>query len=117
MDVSPLAKLDFKQEDKENKQQEAPVVVDLHLEKASAEVVKEVEPVATATIKPSEADEPILKENPHRFVLFPIKYHEVCAENASSAKYFLAITKLIRVNLGVANVQEGRSIVLDCGGN
>ena len=29
------------------------------------------------TIKPEEADEPILRENPSRFVLFPIKYHEV----------------------------------------
>lgn len=29
------------------------------------------------TIKSEEADEPILQENPQRFVLFPIKYHEV----------------------------------------
>jgi ribonucleoside-diphosphate reductase subunit M2 len=29
------------------------------------------------TIKPDEADEPLLQENPQRFVLFPIKYHEV----------------------------------------
>ncbi|CAD6506141.1 BgTH12-07071 [Blumeria graminis f. sp. triticale] len=29
------------------------------------------------TIKPEEADEPLLQENPNRFVLFPIKYHEV----------------------------------------
>ena len=40
------------------------------------------EPVAAtsvaATIKDDEADEPILQENPQRFVLFPIKYHEVC---------------------------------------
>ena len=28
-------------------------------------------------IKDTEADEPILQENPQRFVLFPIKYHEV----------------------------------------
>ena len=28
-----------------------------------------------------EADEPLLVENKNRFVLFPIKYHEVCHEN------------------------------------
>lgn len=80
MAVSPLTKLEFDPEDKENTQQEAPVVVDLDLKKAPAEAVKEVEPVVAATIKPSEADEPLLQENPHRFVLFPIKYHEVCAQ-------------------------------------
>ena len=30
-----------------------------------------------STIKEDEADEPLLQENPQRFVLFPIKYHEV----------------------------------------
>lgn len=34
--------------------------------------------VAAPTIKELEAEEPLLQENPHRFVLFPIKYHEVC---------------------------------------
>jgi ribonucleoside-diphosphate reductase subunit M2 len=28
-------------------------------------------------LKESEKDEPLLKENPNRFVLFPIKYHEI----------------------------------------
>jgi len=37
---------------------------------------KETSSVATS-IKEEEAAEPILQENPHRFVLFPIKYHEV----------------------------------------
>lgn len=31
-----------------------------------------------SSIREEEAKEPILQENPHRFVLFPIKYHEVC---------------------------------------
>ena len=35
-------------------------------------------PSVAEGIKEEEADEPILQENPHRFVLFPIKYHEVC---------------------------------------
>ncbi|KAI9748809.1 MAG: Ribonucleotide-diphosphate reductase (RNR), small subunit [Lichina confinis] len=33
--------------------------------------------VVAPSIKPDESDEPLLQENPHRFVLFPIKYHEV----------------------------------------
>ena len=40
-----------------------------------------VEPIAATvapTIKEEEAIEPILQVNPQRFVLFPIKYHEVC---------------------------------------
>lgn len=32
---------------------------------------------APSTVKELEAEEPLLQENPHRFVLFPIKYHEV----------------------------------------
>jgi ribonucleoside-diphosphate reductase subunit M2 len=32
------------------------------------------------TIRDDEKAEPILQENPQRFVLFPIKYHEVSAE-------------------------------------
>jgi hypothetical protein len=29
------------------------------------------------TVKELEATEPLLQENPHRFVMFPIKYHDV----------------------------------------
>jgi len=43
-------------------------------------LAKEAE--VASTIKEEEASEPILQENPNRFVLFPIKYHEV--RNASS---------------------------------
>ena len=35
-------------------------------------------PSIAAGIKEDEAREPILRENAQRFVLFPIKYHEVC---------------------------------------
>lgn len=38
----------------------------------------ETKPRVAPTIKSDEIDEPILQENPQRFVLFPIKYHEVC---------------------------------------
>jgi hypothetical protein len=37
----------------------------------------EPQPAVAPTSRPEEADEPLLQENPHRFVLFPIKYHEV----------------------------------------
>ncbi|KAM0700424.1 hypothetical protein Q7P35_012145 [Cladosporium inversicolor] len=35
------------------------------------------EPEVASTLKEEEASEPILQENPNRFVLFPIKYHEI----------------------------------------
>lgn len=77
MGDSPAKKLDFAQADKENMPEPVPVVDDLEPEKPITEV-KAVEKVSVAhTIKSHEADEPLLQENPHRFVLFPIKYHEV----------------------------------------
>lgn len=33
--------------------------------------------ISAHTIKQEEEDEPLLRENPGRFVLFPIQYHEV----------------------------------------
>lgn len=41
-------------------------------------------------IKEEEAIEPILQENPQRFVLFPIKYHEVCTR-----RIFRALTRKV----------------------
>lgn len=35
--------------------------------------------IVAPTINEEEAVEPILQENPQRFVLFPIKYHEASA--------------------------------------
>ncbi|KAI9718017.1 MAG: Ribonucleotide-diphosphate reductase (RNR), small subunit [Candelaria pacifica] len=78
MEDSPAKKVQFVQVDKENMPEPVPVVDDLEQKKGPTETVKAVEKVAVApTIKPEEADEPLLQENPHRFVLFPIKYHEV----------------------------------------
>lgn len=37
------------------------------------------------TIKEDESIEPILQENAQRFVLFPIKYHEVRVSDATSS--------------------------------
>lgn len=42
---------------------------------------EEAKPSAAPGIKGDEANEPILQENPNRFVLFPIKYHEVSHTN------------------------------------
>lgn len=47
----------------------------------------ETKPSVAATIKSDEVDEPILQENPQRFVLFPIKYHEVCEKERSPHYY------------------------------
>ena len=72
MSDSPVKKLDFKPVDKENAPLSSTTV------DATDKAEKPVEgPKVATTIKSTEADEPLLQENPHRFVLFPIKYHEV----------------------------------------
>ena len=78
-------KLDFKASDKEN----APLTTTTEAKVEKKVDEKPVElPNVAPTIKASEANEPLLQENPHRFVLFPIKYHEVsdtliCTRHAS----------------------------------
>ncbi|GAB0135581.1 Ribonucleotide-diphosphate reductase (RNR), small subunit [Epichloe bromicola] len=79
---SPVKKLDFGVSNKENmldvaafhalgKQVEAE-------QKTPTEVQKEPDSTAVARgIKSDECDEPLLQENSQRFVLFPIKYHEI----------------------------------------
>ena len=79
MNATPVKKINFEVADKENNPHDAPVVVELDEQKPIVELAKKEQKAAVApTIKPEEADEPLLQENPHRFVLFPIKYHEVC---------------------------------------
>ncbi|KAL2011518.1 hypothetical protein VTN00DRAFT_4236 [Thermoascus crustaceus] len=75
MSDSPVKKLNFNAAEKEN----APVsTVDAPAEKpAAVEKPAEEQPKVAPGIKSFEADEPLLQENPHRFVLFPIKYHEI----------------------------------------
>ncbi|KAL9105385.1 MAG: hypothetical protein Q9227_009441 [Pyrenula ochraceoflavens] len=86
MGDSPAKKLDFTSsisEDKENQPVSAPAVTvtedSMDLKKPIAEIVKTHPdpPKVAEGIKAHEADEPLLQENPHRFVLFPIKYHEI----------------------------------------
>ena len=89
MGDSPAKKLDFSIADKENAPIDAPIVQEIDLTKSIALEAKKEDPSKPAvapTIKPEEACEPLLQENPHRFVLFPIKYHEVrFLNNASHA--------------------------------
>lgn len=112
------------EEDKENVVRESvPVeVVEIELKKSHVLAGGDVMPVIVApTAKELEADEPLLQENPHRFVLFPIKYHEVrgfgdfrplpvelclCLGDGWEANNLGFISDL-------ANVQEGGSILLD----
>ncbi|KAL8933531.1 MAG: hypothetical protein Q9211_005732 [Gyalolechia sp. 1 TL-2023] len=75
---SPAKKLSFDVGNKENIQYDIPVADELDLKKPQTELVKpEVKPAVAPGIKSEEADEPLLQENPQRFVLFPIKYHEI----------------------------------------
>ncbi|PBP27913.1 ribonucleotide reductase small subunit [Diplocarpon rosae] len=78
---SPAKKLDFGIANKENEphKAEAPALNDTEVQKSVIEEVKksEITTMVAPTIKPEEYDEPLLRENPQRFVLFPIKYHEI----------------------------------------
>ena len=88
---SPAKKLHFDEADKENLPFDAQVpVIEIETPKPIVEVAKkESLPVTVApTIKPEEADEPLLQVNPQRFVLFPIKYHEVRV--VSTSRYALS---------------------------
>ena len=78
---SPAKKLNFDAVGKENVAHDILVTDSLDIIKPIVDEIKPEEKAAlavAATIKEEEANEPLLQENPHRFVLFPIKYHEVC---------------------------------------
>ncbi|KAI0023252.1 ribonucleotide reductase [Xylariomycetidae sp. FL0641] len=78
---SPVKKLNYNAAGKENAPFDADVDTianEIESHKPTMEKPQEDLKAATApTIKPEEADEPLLQENPQRFVLFPIKYHEI----------------------------------------
>lgn len=85
---SPIKKLDFSAANKENNPVDESALANLAeqmdnqkpeiQEVKKVEETKKVEKEESAVAKPEVCDEPILQENPQRFVLFPIKYHEVC---------------------------------------
>lgn len=75
---SPVKKLDFGAVNKENEPLSNTTENNELKTRAVEETKKEDSKVVVAPgIKAEEADEPLLQENPQRFVLFPIKYHEV----------------------------------------
>ncbi|KAL4940898.1 hypothetical protein BDV06DRAFT_195640 [Aspergillus oleicola] len=74
MNDSPVKKLNFEAAGKEN----APVTAPIADAPVKLMAEKPAEPTkAQLNIQEIEANEPLLQENPHRFVLFPIKYHEI----------------------------------------
>ncbi|KAK5653115.1 hypothetical protein OQA88_9214 [Cercophora sp. LCS_1] len=75
---SPVKKLDFGVSDKENKTLDSDLAaLEQDIDAKHMESQKQETKAVAPTIKPDEADEPLLQENPQRFVLFPIKYHEI----------------------------------------
>ncbi|KAF2468826.1 ribonucleoside-diphosphate reductase-like protein subunit M2 [Lindgomyces ingoldianus] len=75
MSDSPAKKLDFTSADKENIFK--PIVGIPELDVTEDASTTDKKPSTASTIRPEEAHEPLLQENPQRFVLFPIKYHDV----------------------------------------
>lgn len=86
MNDSPAKKLDFAAVGKENLPFDAQAPVGAVVDTKKAVVAEADLSLIAPTIKPEEADEPLLQSNPNRFVLFPIKYHEVCDHVASSRR-------------------------------
>jgi ribonucleoside-diphosphate reductase subunit M2 len=76
MNDSPAKKLNFEAVGKENLPLDAQApAADVEIKKPVVQEAKTQ--LVSQGIKPEEADEPLLQANPNRFVLFPIKYHEV----------------------------------------
>ena len=81
--VTPVKKINFENVGKENMPTTtivAPVddLVKPVILESTKTIIKPVEVAVTpANLKALEKEEPLLKENPHRFVLFPIKYNDV----------------------------------------
>lgn len=113
MSDSPAKKIDFGVLDKENRPYDvdAPVVDDIVTvhKPAVEEEVQVAKPLTRVEeIRAMEAEEPLLQENKRRFVLFPLKYHEVSRVHASRVECFE-----LTLQTDLADVQEGRGILLD----
>ncbi|KAK0748869.1 ribonucleotide reductase [Apiosordaria backusii] len=75
---SPVKKLDFSASNKENKPFDADLAtLEAEIDAKYETKKEEVKTVAPPAPQQELLDEPLLTENPQRFVLFPIKYHEV----------------------------------------
>lgn len=77
MDSSPAKKIDYDASESQDSLVAVPLVGLPELKKPTVDAVEDAMHSVAPTIKAEEADEPILRENPNRFVLFPIKYNEV----------------------------------------
>ena len=77
MSDSPAKKLDFTASNKENLYANDTVAVPIVGIPDLDDFEVPVEVKVAEGIKTEECDEPLLQENGQRFVLFPIKYHEV----------------------------------------
>jgi hypothetical protein len=94
MNDSPAKKIDFSAMDKENIPATSSAALTTETSDPKKSIVEIVKPVETPKVAPGinaqETDEPLLQENPHRFVLFPIKYHEVRVHfHALRVKWFV----------------------------
>lgn len=119
---SPVKKLDLGIANKENDFQDPAVATlaqDLDAKHAATKEITKVseEPATIPDLRGDELEEPILKENPHRFVLFPIQYHEV----RDAPPPLVQRVKWTHTNnidtTDLANVQEARGFFLDCRGD
>ncbi|KAK3374944.1 ribonucleotide reductase [Podospora didyma] len=73
---SPVKKLSFSPADKENKPFDGDFA-NLEAEIDAKHAEKKDDAAVVPAAKSQLMDEPLLQENPNRFVLFPIKYHEI----------------------------------------
>lgn len=113
---TPIKKLNFTESDKENNPFDADLATleaqmdAKHTEKTIMSKPTEVsqpqkEAEKTVALVNSVEDEPLLRENPNRFVLFPIQYHEVCDASQHSTRKVAHL--LTRLDTDLADVQEG----------
>lgn len=92
MGDSPVKQLSYDVVGKENIKSAEPAIDDIDavkkpiVEEAKTITAADDRSSAAAALKAQEQDELILQENPHRFVLFPIKYHE--ASLPAHSKWF-----------------------------
>lgn len=70
-------------------------------------------PSAAPGLKGDEVYEPILQENPNRFVLFPIKYHEVSSTRLTRTRRVKLYQFMLIIYTDLEHVQEGRGFILD----
>lgn len=96
MNDSPAKKIDFSSMDKENIPATSTVPSKTEESDGKKSIGEKVKPVDTLKVAPGikaqEMDEPLLQENPHRFVLFPIKYHEVRVYDCTTRVSWLVLT-------------------------